>query len=360
MSRRIVCALSGGVDSSVSAALLKEQGWDVVGLFMRSGISGHATGEKQGCCSVEDALDARRVADKLGIPFYALDMKEEFSRIVERFVESYASGETPNPCVLCNRWLKFGHVLAFADKIGAEKVATGHYARLDHDGRPVLRRPRDRKKDQTYVLAVLSPEQLARSVFPLADLEKPEVREKARALGLDRVAKKKDSVEICFVQDDYRPFVRERLPLHHAAVQPGNFVDTGGAKIGRHEGTLGFTIGQRKGLGQGFGERRYVTAVDPATATVVLGEKKDLEARALRARDFQWQAEPPRGSRRVMAQIRYNHAAVAATATVEEDGKVHVVFDVPEIAVAPGQLCALYDEEDDRVLGAGWIERALA
>src|SRR5437660_5247604 len=224
MKKRIVCALSGGVDSSVSAALLVEEGWEVIGLFMRSGVSGHSTGEKQGCCSVEDALDARRVADKLGIPFYALNMKEEFGRIIDDFVASYARGRTPNPCVLCNRSLKFGHVLAFADKIGAAKVATGHYAKItEREGRFALERPRDRKKDQTYVLAILSQAQIARSVFPLASLEKPEVRERARALGLERVAAKKDSVEICFVPGgDYRPVVRERLPVAHAAVQPGD------------------------------------------------------------------------------------------------------------------------------------------
>ncbi len=360
---RIVCALSGGVDSSVSAALLVEQGWDVVGLFMRSGVSGHATGEKQGCCSVEDALDARRVADKLGIPFYALNMKDEFGRIIDDFVASYARGRTPNPCVLCNRTLKFGHVLAFADKIGAAKVATGHYARLDErDGRFELRRPRDRKKDQTYVLAILSQAQLARSVFPLAALEKPEVRERARALGLERVAAKKDSVEICFVPGgDYRPLVRDRLPEDHAAVRAGEFVDADGRVIGRHEGAIGFTIGQRKGLGQGFGKRAYVTAVDPVNGRVVLGEKADLEAPALLARGVEWQCGDVLRDgerRRVRAQIRYNHGAVPATAVGTADG-VRVEFDAPEVAVAPGQLCAFYDEADERVLGAAWIEQAL-
>ena len=361
-NKRVVCALSGGVDSSVAAALLLEQGWDVIGLFMRSGVSGHATGEKQGCCSVEDALDARRVADKLGIPFYALNMKDEFGRVIDAFVEGYARGRTPNPCVLCNRWLKFGHVLSFADKVGAAKVATGHYARLDEEGgRLVLRRPADRKKDQTYVLALLTQAQLARSVFPLAALEKPEVRERARALGLERVAAKKDSVEICFVPgNDYRPVVRERLSAEHPAGRAGDFVDTSGNVLGRHEGVLGFTIGQRKGLGQGFGKRAYVAALDPASGRVVLGDRADLEARALLAREVEWQIAPlaPGETLGVRAQIRYNHAAVPATVTGLEDG-VRVDFDEPEVAVAPGQLCALYDEADDRVLGAGWIERAL-
>ncbi|MBI3722513.1 tRNA 2-thiouridine(34) synthase MnmA, partial [bacterium] len=248
---RIVCALSGGVDSSVSAALLLEQGWDVIGLFMRSGVAGGTTGEKQGCCSVEDALDARRVADLLGIPFYALNMKDEFGTVIDQFVSAYASGLTPNPCVLCNRTLKFGHVLSFAEKVGAEKVATGHYAKVGRlpSGRLALARPRDRRKDQTYVLAVLSQEQLARSVFPLGDLEKPEVRARARAIGLERVAEKKDSVEVCFVPGgDYRSLVRERLESAHPARRSGDYVDRDGNVLGRHDGILGFTIGQRKGL----------------------------------------------------------------------------------------------------------------
>lgn len=361
--QRIVCALSGGVDSSVSAALLKEQGWDVIGLFMRSGVSGNSTGEKQGCCSVEDALDARRVADKLEIPFYALNMKDEFGEIIDDFVASYARGRTPNPCVLCNRKLKFGHVLAFADRIGADKVATGHYARVsERDGRFELARPRDVKKDQTYVLAILTQSQLARSVFPLGDLEKPEVRDRARAIGLERVAAKKDSVEICFVPGgDYRPLVRERLPADHAAIRQGDFVDTAGRVIGRHEGAIGFTIGQRRGLGQGFGKRAYVTAVDPSSGRVVLGEKSDLEARGLFALGVTWQSIAPLapGQRlRARAQIRYNHGAVPATLVGGADG-VTVEFDEPEVAVAPGQLCAFYDEADERVLGAAWIERAI-
>jgi tRNA-specific 2-thiouridylase len=362
--------MSGGVDSSVSAALLKEQGFDVIGLFMRSGVSGDTTGEKQGCCSVEDALDARRVADLLEIPFYALNMHEEFGKVIDSFVASYARGETPNPCVLCNRELKFGHVLAFAEKVGADKVATGHYARVERaaSGRFALARPRDRKKDQTYVLAVLTQEQLARSVFPLGDLEKPEVRDRARAIGLERVAAKKDSVDICFVPGgDYRPLVRERLPEGSKALAPGDFVDATGRVLGRHDGVLGFTIGQRRGLGASFGaeragQRTYVTGIDAGSGRVVLGDKKDLAAAGLVARDAEWQAIAPLapGERvRARAQIRYNHGAVPATVEGEAGGKVRVVFDAPERAVAPGQLCVCYDETDTRVLGSAWIERAL-
>jgi len=364
---RIVCALSGGVDSSVSAALLQEQGWEVIGLFMRSGVAGAGTtGEKQGCCSVEDALDARRVADKLGIAFYALNMADEFGRVISQFVESYAQGRTPNPCVLCNRTLKFGHVLAFAEKVGAEKVATGHYARLARleNGRLAIERPRDAKKDQSYVLATLSQEQLARSVFPLADLEKPAVRERARALGLERVAAKKDSVEVCFVPGgDYRPVVRERLAPDDPALAPGDYVDRAGNVLGQHDGILGFTIGQRKGLGQGFGARTYVTAIEPASRRVVLGTRADLEAPGLLATGVEWQGSAPLApgeQLRGRAQIRYNHPSVPATLVASSDtASVVVRFDTPEVAVAPGQLCAFYDAEDRRVLGAGWIARRL-
>jgi tRNA-specific 2-thiouridylase len=331
---------------------------------MRSGVAGAGTtGEKQGCCSVEDALDARRVADKLGIAFYALNMEAEFGRVIDQFVSSYARGLTPNPCVLCNRTLKFGHVLSFAKKVGAEKVATGHYARtVERDGRVAVARPRDRKKDQSYVLANLSQEQVRSCVFPLADLEKPEVRERARGLGLERVAAKKDSVEVCFVPGgDYRPVVRERLAPDDPALSKGDYVDREGNVLGEHDGILGFTIGQRRGLGQGFGARTYVTAIEPASRRVVLGTRADLEAPGLLATNVEWQGSAPLApgeTLRVAAQIRYNHPAVPARVVGCADG-VRVIFDTPEVAVAPGQLCALYDEADAHVLGAGWIERKL-
>lgn len=213
MSTRVVACLSGGVDSSVAAARLVDAGHDVVGVFMRSGVSAHATGEKQGCCSVEDAADARRVADLLGIPFYALNLEEAFGRVIDRFVDDYARGRTPNPCVLCNRWLKFGHVLEFARQVGAEHVASGHYARVvRRRERWTVARPADRRKDQSYVLAVLEQEQLERVLLPLGETEKAAVREEATRRGLTRVAGKGDSQEICFVAGDYRDLLRERLP----------------------------------------------------------------------------------------------------------------------------------------------------
>ncbi len=370
---RVVACLSGGVDSSVAAALLVEAGHDVVGVFMRSGASGQPTsaGERQGCCSVEDALDARRVADRLKIPFYALNMEQEFDRLVERFARDYAAGRTPNPCVLCNRWLKFGHVLRFAEQVGADAVASGHYARTAHDrdGRVALRRGRDRGKDQSYVLAVLEQEQLRRVRFPLGELTKDEVRAMARARGLSRVADKRDSQEICFVPGDYRDLLRERLPAGTAALEPGELRDTTGALRGRHEGTAGYTVGQRRGLGVGgAGAPLYVVATEPARRLVVVGRKQDLERGGLVADDVTWVARrlEPGQSLRGRAQLRAHGATTPVTLRCTGPRAFEATFDaVPSGsigavgAVVAGQAVVIYDGDDDVVLCAGWIEAAL-
>lgn len=373
-SSRIVACLSGGVDSSVAASLLVEAGRDVVGVFMRSGASGHATGEKQGCCSVEDALDARRVADRLGIPFYALNMEREFDRIIDRFAADYAAGRTPNPCVLCNRWLKFGHVLRFAEQVGATEVASGHYARTtvvagdssrdasgDAPSRVALRRPRDRAKDQSYVLAVLEQEQLARVVFPLGELTKAEVRDLARARGLDRVADKADSQEICFVPGDYRDLLRARLPEGTPALEPGEVQDVLGRPRGRHEGTAGFTVGQRKGLGiGGAGAPLYVVRTEPARRLVVVGSRDDLASPGLVAGEATWIARrlSPGGRARGRAQLRAHGESHAATITCTGARAFELTFDEPARAVVPGQAVVVYDDADDVVLFSGWIEVA--
>lgn len=361
---RVVACLSGGVDSSVAAALLVEAGHEVVGVFMRSGASGHATGERQGCCSVEDALDARRVADRLGIPFYALNMEGEFDRIIERFASDYAAGRTPNPCVLCNRWLKFGHVLRFAEQVGASAVASGHYARLVEagDGRVALRRGRDRQKDQSYVLAVLEQEQLRRVRFPLGDLTKGEVRALARARGLTRVAEKQDSQEICFVPDDYRDLLRRRLPAGTPALEPGEVQDTAGRVRGRHAGTAGFTVGQRRGLGiGGAGAPLYVVATHPARRLVVVGPRSELDRAGLVASDVTWVARrlEPGEALRGRAQLRAHGAALPATVRCTGPRAVEVAFDAPAGAVVAGQVVVVYDEADDVVLCAGWIDATL-
>lgn len=359
MAKRIVVAMSGGVDSSVAALLLHREGYDVVGLFMKNGISA-ATGArpgKQGCCSVEDAADARRVADTLGVPFYALDYREGFERLIDHFVDSYAAGRTPSPCVLCNTWLKFGELLAFAGEIGAEAVATGHYARRVEmpGGRLGLRKARDRAKDQTYFLASLSDGQLERARFPLGDLTKEEARALARDAGL-RTADKAESMEICFVPGgDYRALLSERRP---DALAGGDLVDAAGRAVGRHPGHGAFTIGQRRGLGVALGEPAYVTAIDPSSREVTVGPREALARGRLVGERMRWVSiAPPEGPVRCRAQIRHRSPAAPATATPLEGDEVLIAFDEPVYAVAPGQALALYDEADDLVLAGGFIGR---
>jgi tRNA-specific 2-thiouridylase len=358
MAERVVSCLSGGVDSSVAASLLVEAGYDVVGVFMRSGVSGQATGEKQGCCSVEDALDARRVADQLGIPFYALNMEEAFGRLIDRFVGDYARGWTPNPCVLCNRWLKVGHVLQFARKLGATKVATGHYARRVEVGdRVTLARPVDDVKDQTYVLAVLEQDQLRQLLLPLGELTKPQVRDLARARGLDRVAGKRDSQEICFVPGDYRVLLRERLPADAPALQPGDVQDLDGNVLGRHEGAATFTVGQRKGIRIPAKHPLYVQRTDPGRRLVVVGPADRLGRRQLEAQDATWLGEAlePGEVRRGRAQVRAHGRAHPGQVECTGERAFRFTFDDDVNAVVPGQAVVVYDEANQHVLLSGWI-----
>ncbi|TWT88487.1 tRNA-specific 2-thiouridylase MnmA [Pseudobythopirellula maris] len=374
----VVLAMSGGVDSSVAAHLLLEQGHDVVGVFMRHGEQSPAAcgGEtpdsalpivqrldhKQGCCTASDAEDARRVSDRLGIPFYAIDLNAEFGRIMDYFVEEYAHGRTPNPCVQCNNWIKFGKLFDYADSIGAECVATGHYARLEHreDGPAqkeyALLRGVDGGKDQSYVLAGISKELLPRMMLPVGGYEKPRIRELAAGVGLN-VAEKKDSQEICFVtQGRYDAFVRRRLDSDED--RSGELVTTAGEVVGRHPGIEGFTIGQRKKLGVALGEPAYVVKIEPDTRRVVLGSREELGRSELTAEGANWLVDVAQGeSRRCMAQIRYNSPATPAELTVLDGDRLRVVFNEPARGVTPGQAVVCYDHaEPDRVLGGGWIE----
>lgn len=357
---RVVACLSGGVDSSVAAALLLEQGFEVVGVFMRSGVSGERVGEKQGCCSVEDAMDARRVADQLGIPFYALNMEAEFDRLIDRFAQDYARGLTPNPCVLCNRWLKFGHVLAYAKRVGASRIATGHYARVvrEESGRWTLERPADRRKDQSYVLAVLEQEQLEHTLLPLGALTKAEVRREAEARGLARVAGKQDSQEICFVSGDYRDLLRERLPEGTDALQAGEIRDTAGALRGAHDGTAGFTVGQRKGIGVAAARPLYVQRTEPARRLVVVGAKGELARAELSAGDATWLGRKlaPGETLAGRAQLRAHGESHSVTVTATGPRSFRAVFAEPVRGVVPGQACVVYDPDDRRVQLSGWIE----
>jgi len=362
--------MSGGVDSSAAAHLLLEQGYDVVGVFMRHGeesaescsledgspnpllpILQGRTDHKQGCCSASDAMDARRVSDRLGIPFYALDLEADFSRIVDYFVDEYTQGRTPNPCVQCNNWIKFGRLFDYADSVDAEFVATGHYARLEQaeDG-PALLRGVDSGKDQSYVLAGIDRKYLSRMLLPVGGFVKPDIRALAGKAGL-RVADKRDSQEICFVTSGkHADFVRARSSENTA----GNFVDLDGKVLGRHPGIEQFTIGQRKGLGIALGEPAFVLRIDPASFDVVLGPKEALDRQDLHASEVNLLVEPPTGSFAGMAQIRYNSAARPAGIEVLEGDRIRV--EVTDVArgIAPGQLCVVYSE--DRVLGGGWIE----
>src|SRR6478672_3517586 len=316
---RVVLAMSGGVDSSVAAHLLVEQGHDVIGVFMRHGEQspvGVGSAEqcdrldhKQGCCTASDAEDARRVADKLGIPFYALNLQAEFVQIIDYFVAEYTAGRTPNPCVQCNNWIKFGKLFDYADSVGAEFVATGHYARLETltDGSTALLRGVDTAKDQSYVLFGIRRELLPRMMLPVGHFEKPAIRRMAKGVSL-RVADKKDSQEICFVtRGRYDEFVRRRREDIDTA---GELVGTDGVVVGQHAGIESFTVGQRKGLGVAFGERKFVVRIEPESRRVVVGDRDELNRRELTARGCNWLVpgsdRVSAESKRCYAQIRYN------------------------------------------------------
>jgi tRNA-uridine 2-sulfurtransferase len=368
MATRVVLAMSGGVDSSAAAVLLIEQGFDVVGVFMRHGeesaeackvegspnpllpILQGRTDHKQGCCSASDAMDARRVADRLGIPFYALDMQADFSRIVDYFVDEYSRGRTPNPCVQCNNWIKFGRLFDYADSVDAEFVATGHYARLETtDDLPALLRGADDSKDQSYALAGIDRNYLHRMLLPVGSFQKSEIRALAGRAGL-QVANKKDSQEICFVTSGHHgSFVRARSQASTA----GNFVLTDGTVVGKHSGIESFTVGQRKGLGIALGEPMFVSKIDPTTGDVVLGRYAALMREQLSADDANWLIEPPTDSFNALVQIRYNSTAVPARVIPLDAKRFEVQFVEPIAGVAPGQLCVIYSQ--DRVLGGGWI-----
>jgi tRNA-specific 2-thiouridylase len=357
----VVVALSGGVDSATAAALLCAEGRRVVGISMRLYRTGAAAASGAGgpsgtcaaagrCCSPADLEDARRVCDHLGIPFYVANYEAEFRRaVVDDFVAEYRRGRTPNPCIRCNQRLKFAHLLARARALGASAVATGHYARVvERDGRRLLARGVDPRKDQSYFLFTLGPGELARVLFPVGHLTKHEVRATARRLGLP-VAEKGESQEICFVPDgDYAGFVERHGPAAPAA---GEIVDAGGRVLGRHGGVHRFTVGQRHGLGLAFPEPHYVTAVDAASGRVTVGPAAALLRRSFTVGDARLPGDAPA---RAAVQIRYRHVPAPATVTPLGGGRAAVSLDAPERAVAPGQAAVFYD--GDAVVGGGFIE----
>jgi tRNA-uridine 2-sulfurtransferase len=360
MPGRVVLAMSGGVDSSASAVLLKEQGYDVVGLFMRTGAHSNEPDSrkdnKKGCCSAIDAGDARRVADRLDIPFYALDFEREFNRVIDYFADEYLSGRTPNPCVVCNTWLKFGQLWDFGQRLGADYIATGHYARIVRGptGEAELHKAIDPEKDQSYVLYGIAREVLPKLLFPIGGYRKSDVRELARKTGMTEVAEKPDSVEICFVPDgDHAALIRRRRP---ELVTAGNVVDESGEVLGEHDGFERFTIGQRKGLGIATDRKLYVLRILPESRTVVLGDREGLMAKGLIASAVNWLTDMPAGPNRCTAKIRYRHAGSPATVWPTADGGARLVFDESQPAITPGQAVVFYD--GSRVLGGGWIESA--
>jgi tRNA-specific 2-thiouridylase len=351
---RIVVAMSGGVDSSVAAALLREQGHDVIGLSMQ--LYDQRGGETFGsCCTLDDLYDARRVATAIGIPHYILNFERQFEEtVISNFVREYASGRTPLPCAHCNSDLKFSTLLERAIGFGAGHVATGHYARVERreDGAWLLKRSVDRDKDQSYFLFSLTQEQLSRARFPVGDLTKPRVRDEARRLGLN-VAEKPDSQEICFVPSgDYAAFVAKK---HPEVARAGAVVNTEGEKIGEHNGVHRYTVGQRKGLGIAAPAPLYVLKLEPTTRTVVVGPRDALERNTLTASGVNWiGCEPPASWIPVTAQIRHRHKPAAARVRALDDRRVELVFDTPQAAITPGQAVVFYDH--DVVVGGGWIE----
>ncbi len=394
---KVLVAMSGGVDSSVAAALLKREGYDVVGVFMRLGSPGEAidvlaplddqvcdAGAKksvkighQGCCSINDAADARLVAAELDVPFYVVNFKKDFGRIIDYFVDEYVAGRTPNPCVRCNDWLKFGKLHDYATQIGADFVASGHYARVGSRGVDAglgpdppdrcLLRALDHSKDQSYVLFGVPRQQLRRMLLPIGGMHKTRVRDLARELGLPTFDKP-DSQEICFVPDnDYAGLVERMRP--NAAAE-GDIIDPQGRVIGTHAGQHRFTIGQRRGVGVALGHPIFVVNKDPASNRITVGPPEQLMVDACVADEANWLVEPPAPDRtlRVLAKYRYNTQAAPATVHALDDrpcdsptpsgrfGRFHVAFDEPQKAVAIGQAVVLYAfNEPDLVLGGGWI-----
>ncbi len=358
---RVVVAMSGGVDSSVAAALLVQQGYDVIGMMLRlwaedcSDESGAAVANR--CCTPAQMADAQRIANRLGIPFYVIDTQDVFRRtVVQFFIDRYAAGDTPNPCLECNRHIRFEWLLNHALALGAEYLATGHYARVrrDADGTAHLLRGLDPAKDQSYVLSVLMQDKLRRALFPIGEYEKARVRALAADLGLP-VARKRDSQDLCFLADgDYRRFLAQHAPH---AVRPGPILTRDGRELGQHTGLPNYTIGQRKGLGIAAPEPYYVLATDPARNALVVGTREELGCSTLIANRANWIAgAPPAGPFRAEVKIRYRAPAAPAWVTPEDNDRFSVTFDEPLRDITPGQGAVIY--LGDECLGGGIIAQS--
>ena len=363
MKKRVMIGMSGGVDSSVAAYLLKEQGYDVIGVTMKlwQDDDDELIENEGGCCSLAAVEDARQVADKIGIPFYVLNFSDVFKeKVIEPFIDEYLNGRTPNPCISCNKHIKFDDFFRKARQIGCDYVATGHYAKIEKDeesGRFLLKKSVTDKKDQTYALYNLTQEQLEHTLLPIGDYEKDRVREIAKEMGMD-VHNKPDSQEICFVKDnDYAGYVKKHSKKR---IEEGFFVDTKGNVLGKHNGIINYTIGQRKGLGIALGKPMFVVDIDPVRNTVVLGDNEDIFNKVLIAKDVNFisidgvkEDEPIR----VEAKIRYSAKPSPATVYKHGEDAIKIVFDEPQRAITKGQSVVMYN--GDVVVGGGIIDLAL-
>lgn len=357
---RVLVAMSGGIDSSVAAVLLHEQGYEVIGMTMKTWDYAASGGSKKetGCCSLDSINDARAIAVNLGFPHYILDIREEFGDyVIDYFTDEYVAGRTPNPCVLCNTHIKWDALLKRADKLGCDYIATGHYAQLRHEnGRYVISKGVDELKDQSYALWGISQESLSRTIFPLGTLTKKAIYDMARDRGFTELVNKSESYEICFVPDnDYRGFLKRRMPELEGKVKGGNFVNKSGEILGQHEGYPFYTIGQRKGLGVALGYPAFVTEIRKQTNEVVLGPAEELAKVGMKVSKLNLQKYPDLNSKtyETITKIRYNDEGAPASVNQVGDDEIEVVFEEPVRAIAPGQAAVFYEGND--MIGGGWI-----
>ncbi len=355
-NKTVVVGMSGGVDSSVAALLLKEQGYDVIGVTMQiwQDEDRDVQQDNGGCCGLTAVDDARRVAQTLGIPYYVMNFKEEFEKdVIDYFVDEYKQGKTPNPCIACNRYVKWESLLTRSMNIGADYIATGHYAKVEQlaNGRYVLKQSKTIRKDQTYALYNLTQEQLSKTIMPVGDFDKEEIRVMAEQINI-RIANKPDSQDICFVPDgDYGSFLESYTG---DKIEQGNFVDMDGTILGKHKGIVHYTIGQRKGLGLSLGKPGFVVEIRPETNEVVIGDNKDTFAFALRANTVNFMPfESLEGEKTFTAKIRYSHKPATCHVKMVDDDEMEVRFDDAQRAITPGQAVVLYD--GDMVVGGGTI-----
>lgn len=360
---RVLVAMSGGVDSSVAAVMLKEQGYDVIGITMKTwdySRVGGKSDKETGCCTLESMNDARQIAVKHGFKHFIVDIRDEFGGwVIDRFVEDYMTGHTPNPCVLCNTHIKWAALLRRADNLGCDYIATGHYANIrEENGRYVISRGRDLSKDQSYALWGVKQKHLARTIFPLGGYEKTEIRQMAEDYGLTKVASKPDSYEICFVpDDDYRRFLKDRVDGLEEKVAGGKIVDQKGEVVGEHEGYPFYTIGQRRGLDIAMGKPVYVTDINPETNVITIGEKKDLVSTTCKAREINLVKYDriPEKEMEVTGAIRYNDEGTIGYLTQHGDDEIEVTFPAGREAITPGQAVVCYEGDD--VVAGGWIKK---